>query len=98
MRTIARPKDSLQAPGAFLTVAQVATRLSTTPPAIRARIARGVFPHVRLGRRVLIPERALQDFLSRLPGISATEALATVAARSRAVSAPVERPAMRAEE
>lgn len=58
-----------------------------TEPAIRARIQRGTFPFVRLGRRVLIPAAELEKFLSKLPGLTAEQALANVAKRmSRAVA------------
>ena len=66
-------------PDGYLEIHEVSREHDWTEPAIRARIARGTLPHVRLGRRVLIPAKELEKFLSKLPGLSADEALANQA-------------------
>jgi excisionase family DNA binding protein len=68
----------------LLTVEETALVLGTTPAGVRCRISRGQLPFVKVGRRrVRVPEDALREFISRLPGVTADEALATVAARRR---------------
>ena len=43
----------------FLTVAQAATELSTTPKAVYAMVDRGHLPARKAGRRLMIPRAAL---------------------------------------
>jgi excisionase family DNA binding protein len=62
----------------YLTIAEVANRLSTTPKAIRARIARRQLPFRRLGGRILIPEAEFEEYMRSLSGCSAVEASAAV--------------------
>jgi len=63
-----------------LTIPEAAAVLGMTERALWQRIYRGQIPHRRWGRRVLIPAAELEEFLSALPGLSADEAAAKVAA------------------
>jgi excisionase family DNA binding protein len=67
----------------FITIAETATRMSTTEKAIRQRIFRGQLPVVRFGRRVLIPEDEFERFLEGLPKQGHQQALAAVATMER---------------
>lgn len=74
-------------PVGYFEIHEVARQYDWTEPAIRARIARGTLPFVKLGRRVLIPAAELEKFLAKLPGLTAEQALANQAKRtSRAVA------------
>ena len=57
-------------------IEEAAKKTGLSPKSIRMRIFRGTFPCIRLGKRVLIPERELEKYLLSLPGVSAEEALA----------------------
>jgi hypothetical protein len=72
--------------GAVKDVAGVAAYLGESEKAVRAQIARGLIPHRRLGGRIVVLADELNDYLLRLPGVSADEALANVASRGGGVS------------
>lgn len=59
----------------YLTVPEVAARLGISERAAWQRIYRGQLPHRRWGRRVMIPQDELEQFLNQLPGCSVEEAL-----------------------
>ena len=59
----------------YLTVPEAAARLGITERAAWQRIYRGQLPHRRWGRRVIIPQDELEEFLEKLPGCSVKEAL-----------------------
>jgi excisionase family DNA binding protein len=50
-----------------LTVNEVAQELRLHPLTVRRAIARGEIPAVKVGRRVLVPMRALDEFLASRP-------------------------------
>ena len=62
----------------YLTVAEAAQRLGSTPKAIRQRIARQQLPYRKFGRKILIPLADLEAFLAALPGCTSDEALEAV--------------------
>ena len=62
MRARVEPLGEHRLP-ALLTVAEVAEALRTTKKATYAMVERGQLPVVRIGRRVLVPEEALIDWL-----------------------------------
>lgn len=49
------------------TVAEVAAKLDVSIDAIYDECRRGRFPHVRIGRRVVIPRRRFEAWLNGLP-------------------------------
>jgi hypothetical protein len=68
--------------GAIRDVDGIATFLGETPKQARAQVARGLLPYRRLGGRIVFLMDEIQEFLRKLPGVSAEEALANVAARN----------------
>lgn len=66
-RGIERPDGSplTGPPAASLTytIPEAAAALRISTPSMRRRITEGVFPTVRIGGRVLIPRRALEDWV-----------------------------------
>jgi hypothetical protein len=77
-----RPTGRRRIDGAVLDVPAVAAFLGVTEKAARAQIARGLLPHRRLGGRVVCLADEIRAFLAGLPGTTADEALANVAARA----------------
>jgi excisionase family DNA binding protein len=63
--------DDIQA---FFTLAEVAERLRISPTRAYQLVAQGRIPHVRRGRRVLVPVLAWREWLAKKAG----EALAAV--------------------
>ena len=61
-----------------LTVPEAAERLGISERATWQRIYRGQLPHRRWGRRVIIPQDELEEFIKELPGCSVEEALAEI--------------------
>lgn len=59
----------------YLTVPEAAARLGISERAAWQRIYRGQLPHRRWGRRVIIPQDELEEFIKALPGCSVEEAL-----------------------
>jgi excisionase family DNA binding protein len=51
--------------GKLLRVVEAATALGLKPATIRAWILRRKLPYVRCGRAVRVPERAIEEFISR---------------------------------
>ena len=49
----------------FITVREFAARQGLTDGAIRAWVRAHDLPHIRLGKRILIPEDALETMLAR---------------------------------
>jgi excisionase family DNA binding protein len=60
----------------------MASYLGVSEKAIRAQVARGVIPYRRLGGRVVFVVADIDAYLSQLPGVSPSEALANLAARN----------------
>jgi excisionase family DNA binding protein len=54
--------------GLVLTVLETAKELRVHPLTVRRAIKRGDLPAVTVGRRVLVPRKALEDWLSRTAG------------------------------
>ena len=50
---------------------------------VRSEVARGVLPHRRVRGRILFLEEEMLDFYRRLPGVTASEALENLAARTQ---------------
>ena len=73
--------------GELLDVAGAAVLLGTSEKTIRGRVARQLLPHRKLSGRVILIRRELLDFLDRLPGVRAEQALANVEARNGRESA-----------
>jgi excisionase family DNA binding protein len=46
-----------------LTVKEAAAAVEVHPDTLRAAIARGEFPHRRLGRRIIVPRILLEEWL-----------------------------------
>lgn len=67
--------------GELLDVATAARELGDTENGTRAKIARGLLPHRRLGGRIVILRDELHAFLRQLPGVTVAQALENVAAR-----------------
>jgi Helix-turn-helix domain len=70
--------------GAEMDVAGQARELGITEKALRSQVARGVIPYRRHGGRIVFLPDEVRDFLRRLPGVTAEQALANVAARNGA--------------
>jgi len=68
--------------GAIRDVDGIAAFLGETPKQTRAQVARGLLPHRRLGGRIVFLVEEVQEFLRKLPGVNAEEALANVATRN----------------
>jgi excisionase family DNA binding protein len=62
--------------GKILSVPQAARRLEISSRAFWNRIYRGQVPYHRWGRKVIIFEDELEEFLSGLPGVGPEEASA----------------------
>ncbi|MBI5315843.1 MAG: helix-turn-helix domain-containing protein [Nitrospirae bacterium] len=71
-----------QRSGQILYVSAAAVLLACSEKAIRAKVARQLLPHRRLGGRVIFLRNELETFLSELPGTSVAEAQANLALRS----------------
>jgi excisionase family DNA binding protein len=71
-----------QRDGQILHVADVAALLGCSQKSIRARVARQIIPHRRLGSRVIFRRAELEQFLDALPGVSLIEAQNNLAFRS----------------
>jgi hypothetical protein len=63
-------------------IATGAQQIGLTEKALRSQIARGLWPHRRLGGRIVLIADEVREFLRKLPGTSADEALENVAARN----------------
>jgi excisionase family DNA binding protein len=68
--------------GMLLDVASVAVLLGTTERAVRARVARRLLPHRRLGSRVLFVKDEIEQFVQGLPGATLQQAQDNLAQRS----------------
>jgi hypothetical protein len=62
-------------------IAGQAGELGETEKALRAQVARGTIPYRRLGGRIIFLPDEIREFLRQLPGVTAEQALANVAAR-----------------
>lgn len=81
-RTVKRVKRPATAKQRVLTVAQYAEEIGKTERAAWLDIYRGLVPHRRQGRRVIILRDELEAFLKALPGVSVEEAAEKAAARA----------------
>jgi hypothetical protein len=63
-------------------VATQAASLGVKERMLRSQVARGLIPHRRLGGRIIFLADEVSAFLRALPGVSAEQALANVAART----------------
>src|SRR5262249_61469266 len=68
--------------GVLRDVDGIAAILGSTPKQVRSQIARGLLPHRRLGGRIVFLPDEITEFLRKLPGVSADQALANVGARN----------------
>ncbi len=70
--------------GLLMDVASVARKYGMSQKKVRADVARGLLPHrqSRVGGRILFLEDEIIDFYRRLPGVTMSEALANIAART----------------
>lgn len=57
--------DSMNQPPTYMTVAETAVLLRTTPKAVYVMVERGLLPAVHLGRRLLFSRERLIAFLER---------------------------------
>jgi Helix-turn-helix domain len=80
-RTIKRVKRPATATQRVLTVAQYAAEHGITDRAAWMAIYRGLIPHRRKGRKVIIFRDELEAFLKALPGVTVEEATAKAAER-----------------
>jgi excisionase family DNA binding protein len=62
--------------GPLLEVKSAAARLGWKEAVVRKKLERRLLPFVKLGGRIYIPERALEQYLGSLPGLTVEEALA----------------------
>lgn len=69
MRDASGANDTTLEPPAVYTVAEVAAILNVAESTINDDCRRGNFPHVRIGRRVLIPRRRFEAWLNGTPGL-----------------------------
>ena len=67
--------------GAMLDVYGAARLTGDTEKGVRAKVARGLLPYRRLGRRVVFLRTELLAFLESLPGVRLEEALANAVGR-----------------
>lgn len=65
----------------MLDVARAAVFLGATEKTLRARIARGLLPYRRDGKRIVLIRRELLAFLDALDGVSMVQALANLKQR-----------------
>jgi hypothetical protein len=68
--------------GEVVDVDGAAALLGCSAKAVRARVARGLLPHRRVGGRVIFLRAELLLFFERLPGVPLDEALRNVARRT----------------
>jgi excisionase family DNA binding protein len=68
--------------GQLLYVADVASLLNCSQKSIRARVARHLLPHRRLGARVVFVRSELEQFIEMLPGTTLAEARQNLALRN----------------
>jgi hypothetical protein len=68
--------------GAIRDVDGIAAFLGETPKTARAQVDRGLLPYRKLGGRIVFIIDEVQEFLRRLPGVTADEALANVVKRN----------------
>jgi hypothetical protein len=68
--------------GAIRDVDGIAAFLGETPKTARAQVDRGLLPYRRLGGRIVFIVEEVQEFLRRLPGVTADEAIANVVKRN----------------
>jgi excisionase family DNA binding protein len=61
--------------GELLGVREAAQLLGVSEHTVRARIRRNLLPFCRWGSRIVLRRSELLDFLSRLPGVTAEEAM-----------------------
>jgi Helix-turn-helix domain len=73
--------------GAVKDVAGEALELGITQKCLRSQVARGLIPYRRLGGRIVFLADEVREFLRQLPGVTAEQALANVAARRDELSA-----------
>jgi hypothetical protein len=57
-----------------LNVRQTAEFFGTTEKCIRKRIERGMLPYRKLGARIVFVRTELEDFVSKLPGLTIKDA------------------------
>ncbi len=69
--------------GLLMDVASLARKYGMSEKKVRSDVARGLLPHRRMGGRILFLEDEIMDFYRRLPGVTASEALANIAARTQ---------------
>ena len=55
----------MSTPKLVYTVAEAAEALGMHPQTVYAAVERGALPSVRVGRRIVIPQRALEEFLEQ---------------------------------
>lgn len=67
--------------GALKDVATMAAQLGVSQKKLRGDVARGMIPFRRHGGRIVFIETEVLDFFQRLPGVSASAALANHAVR-----------------
>lgn len=77
-----KPTGPRRFDGALRDIAGQSANLGITPKTLRAQVARGLVPHRRLGGRIVFLADEVCEFLRRLPGVSAEQALANLAART----------------
>ena len=68
--------------GVLWDIATGAKALGVSEKTLRNQIARGLVPHRRLAGRIVLLAEECHEFLRRLPGVNAEEALANVAKRN----------------
>jgi hypothetical protein len=73
--------------GELRDIATQALGLGITQKALRAQVGRGLIPYRRLGGRIVFLHDEVREFLHQLPGVTAADALANVAARNGASGA-----------
>lgn len=61
-------------PQRYLTVQEAAAKLGLTVQGVYKRIARNQVPYRKMGGRVRIPEKDLDEFMAGLPGCSVDRA------------------------
>ncbi len=91
MRRLPPPKKAGQATGPrringlVMDVASLARKYGMPEKKVRSDVARGLLPHrqSRVGGRILFLEDEIIDFYRRLPGVTMSEALANIAARTQ---------------
>lgn len=77
-----KPTGRRRFDGTVKDIAGEALDLGITEKALRSQVARGKIPYRRLGGRIVFLADEVHDFLRQLPGVTAAEALANVAARN----------------